>query len=263
LRTAHNHIVPRPSCQSACFPQPQSKTAFARRPHISSTELVEVPVPCATCRGHSHFLRSFSISPFGANSRAARLLHSSPFRYHFIPFHSAAPHSITPFRNPHGFISFSQRWLKAVFPFLVYGYWIEDSEQNNISLVLVKMTSYWCCEYIPPFFKRSCITSIHQSSNPFYPQCQKRSFIVMHVLFILSLFLCLMAPIVRSCFSIFGSGVSRSIGSVLVGSFVCSFLISFLMYICFYNLTRLLVVINKLCASVTNDTTKLNRQKIN
>jgi hypothetical protein len=82
------------------------------------------------------------------------LLHSSPFRYHFIPFHSAAPHSITPFRNPHGFISFSQRWLKAVFPFLNYGYWNKNIEQINTSLVLVKMTSYWCCEYIPPFFQK-------------------------------------------------------------------------------------------------------------
>jgi hypothetical protein len=48
------------------------------------------------------------------------------------------PHFISPFRNPHGFISFSQRWLKAVFPFLVYGYLIEDFEQNNTFLVLVK-----------------------------------------------------------------------------------------------------------------------------
>jgi hypothetical protein len=28
---------------------------------------------------------------------------------------------------------FSQRWLKAVFPFLVYGYWIEDFEQIDTS----------------------------------------------------------------------------------------------------------------------------------
>ena len=102
----------------------------------------------------------------------------------------------------------------------------------------------------PLFFKRSCITSIQQSSNPFFPLCQKRSFTVMHVSFILSLFCCQKAPIVRLCFSNFGSGVSSSISSVLVGSFVCSFLISFLMYICFYNLTRLLLVINKLCASL-------------
>ena len=40
----------------------------------------------------------------------------------------------------------------------------------------------------------------------------------MHVSFILSLFPCLMAPIVRSYFSISGSGVSVSIGSGLVGS---------------------------------------------
>ena len=123
FRTAHNHIVPRPSCQSACFPQPQSKTACARRPHISSTELVEVPVPCATCRGHSHSLRSFSISPFGANSRAARLLHSSPFRYHFIPFHSAATHYITPFRNPHGSISFFPTLALGSFPFFLLLYY--------------------------------------------------------------------------------------------------------------------------------------------
>ncbi len=52
------------------------------------------------------------------------------------------------------FLRFFQRWLKAVFPFLVYGYWIEDFEQNNTSLVLVKMTSSWCCEYIPPFSQK-------------------------------------------------------------------------------------------------------------
>ena len=76
----------------------------------------------------SPVVQSLSISGFHlrSNSQTARLLHSSPFRYHFIPFHSAAPHSITPFRNPHGFISFSLRWLKAVFPFLNYGYWFED-----------------------------------------------------------------------------------------------------------------------------------------
>ena len=92
------------------------------------------PIPCATCRGHSHFLRSFFISPFGANSRSARACRSTS-----VPtVLSMLPHSITPFRNPHGFISFSQRWLRAVFPFLVYGYWIEDFEQNNTSLVRVK-----------------------------------------------------------------------------------------------------------------------------
>lgn len=51
-------------------------------------------------------------------------------------------------------LRFFQRWLKAVFPFLVYGYWIEDFEQNNTSFVLVKMTSSWCCEYIPPFSQK-------------------------------------------------------------------------------------------------------------
>ena len=71
----------------------------------------------------------------------------------------------------------------------------------------------------PLFLKRSCITSIQQSSSPFFPQCPKRSFIVMHVSFIPSLFRCLKAPIVRSCFSIFGSGVFVSIGSGLVGEF--------------------------------------------
>jgi hypothetical protein len=49
---------------------------------------------------------------------------------------------------------FFQRWLKAVFPFLTYGYWIEDFEQNNTSSVLVKMISSWCCEYIPPFSQK-------------------------------------------------------------------------------------------------------------
>jgi hypothetical protein len=64
------------------------------------------------------------------------------------------PHYISPFRNPHGSISFSQRWLKAVFPFLNYGYWIEDFGKNNTSLVLLKMTSYCCCAYIPPFSQK-------------------------------------------------------------------------------------------------------------
>ncbi len=41
----------------------------------------------------------------------------------------------------------------------------------------------------------------------------------MRVISIPSLFRCLKAPIVRSCFSIFGSGASVSIGSVLAGSF--------------------------------------------
>jgi hypothetical protein len=72
----------------------------------------------------------------------------------FLRFLSMLPHYISPFRNPHGSISSFQRWLKAVFPFLVYGYWIADFEQNYTSLVLVKMTSYWCCEYIPPFSQK-------------------------------------------------------------------------------------------------------------
>ena len=119
LRTTHKHFVSSSLMpKSLSFPPP-SKTSCARRPHISSTELVEVPVPCATCRGHSHFLRSFFISPFGANSRAARLLHSSTFRYLFIPFHSAAPHSITPFRNPHGSISFFPTLALGSFPFFI------------------------------------------------------------------------------------------------------------------------------------------------
>jgi hypothetical protein len=64
------------------------------------------------------------------------------------------PHSISPFRNPHGFITFFPTLALGSFPFLVYGYWIEDFEQNNTSLVLLKMTSYWCCEYIPPFSQK-------------------------------------------------------------------------------------------------------------
>ena len=89
---------------------------------FSNANQKSAPVPCATCRGHSHFLRSFFISPFGANSRAARLLHSSPFRYHFIPFHSAAPHYITPFRNPHGSISFFPTLALGSFPF--FSLWV-------------------------------------------------------------------------------------------------------------------------------------------
>jgi hypothetical protein len=99
--------------QTLCQLVPHAKKFVFSNPNQKppAQSSVDAPVPCATCRGHSHFLRSFSISPFGANSRAARLLHSSPFRYLFIPFHSAARHSITPFRNPHGSISSIHRWL--------------------------------------------------------------------------------------------------------------------------------------------------------
>jgi hypothetical protein len=58
----------------------------------------DAPVPCATCRGHSHFLRSFFISPFGANSRAARRTNSKKLR------------------NPRFFFVFLPPWLKAAFP---------------------------------------------------------------------------------------------------------------------------------------------------
>ena len=74
---------------------------------FSNANQKSAPVPCATCRGHSHFLRSFFISPFGANSRAARACRSPPY----LRFLSMLPHYISPFRNPHGSISFSQRWL--------------------------------------------------------------------------------------------------------------------------------------------------------
>jgi hypothetical protein len=64
---------------------------------------VDVPVPCATCRGHSHFLRSFFISPFGANSRAAR-----PFRSpSYLRFLSMLPHFSQSFRRA--------TWLPFVF----------------------------------------------------------------------------------------------------------------------------------------------------
>lgn len=95
--------------QTLCQLVPHAKqfvfsNAYQKPPAQSS---VDVPVPCATCRGHSHFLRSFFISPFGANSRSARAFRSPPY----LRFLSMLPHFISPFRNPHGFISFSQRWL--------------------------------------------------------------------------------------------------------------------------------------------------------
>ena len=49
---------------------------------------------------------------------------------------------------------FFQRLLMAVFPFKIYGYWNKNIEQIITSLVLVKMNSYWCCEYIPPFSQK-------------------------------------------------------------------------------------------------------------
>jgi hypothetical protein len=58
----------------------------------------------------SPVVQSLSISGFHlrSNSQTARLLHSSPFRYLFIPFHSAAPHFSQPFRIA--------TWLPFVFP---------------------------------------------------------------------------------------------------------------------------------------------------
>ena len=131
--------------QTLCQLVPHAKQFVFSNPNQKT-----LPVPCATCRGHSHFLRSFFISPFGANSRAARAFRSPPY----LRF---SPCSHTPFRHFATLMApfrFLQRWLRAVFPFLFYVYWIEDFEQNNTSLVLVKMTSYWCCEYIPPFSQK-------------------------------------------------------------------------------------------------------------
>jgi len=136
--------------------------------------------------------------------------------------------SLSHFHAPTLYYAISQpSWLHFVFPTLALGsfpffnlwvldwrFWAEQhffcSCENDFLLVL------WI--HSPFFLKRSCITSIQQSSNPFFPQCPKRSFIVMHVISILSPFRCQSAPIGRPCFSIFGSGVSASIGSVLVGS---------------------------------------------
>jgi hypothetical protein len=53
---------------------------------------------------------------------------------------------MTPFRFPNT--------GSRQFSLFSYGYWIEEFEQNNNSLVLVKMTYYCCCEYIPPFFQK-------------------------------------------------------------------------------------------------------------
>ena len=68
---------------------------------FSNANQKSAPVPCATCRGHSHFLRSFSISPFGANSRAARACRS-PSYLRFSPCsHTSLRHFATlmaPFR---------------------------------------------------------------------------------------------------------------------------------------------------------------------
>ena len=132
--------------------------------------------------------------------------------------HTSVSHSVV----LHGFLSFFPTLAQGCFPF--FSLWVLDcrfwaelhffsSCENDFLLVL------WI--HSPFFFKRSCITSIQQSSSPFFPQCPKRSFIAMHVSYILSLFRCLKAPIVRLCFSIFGSGVFVSIGSGLVGSLVC------------------------------------------
>ena len=90
---------------------------------LSSPNQKRAPVPCATCRGHSHFLRSFFISPFGANSRAARAFRSPPYLRFSQCSHTSVSHSVV----LHGFLSFFPTLAQGCFPFsffwltLVYG----------------------------------------------------------------------------------------------------------------------------------------------
>ena len=137
--------------------------------------------------------------------------------------------SLSHFHAPTLYYAISQpSWLHFVFPTLAQGcfsffsLWVFDwrfwAEQHFFSSC-EKWLPTGAVNTFPIFLKRSCITSIQQSSNPFFPQCPKRSFIVMHVISILKCFPCLMAPIAKPCFSIFGSGAFVSIGSVSVGSF--------------------------------------------
>ena len=81
----------------------------------SSEHQKTAPSPCAYCIGRPRYPPGslFGLPP-SLNSRTSRVLHSSSFRAS-IRFHSALPHSIAPFRNPHGYISFSQHTCSRLF----------------------------------------------------------------------------------------------------------------------------------------------------
>ena len=113
---------------------------------FSNANQKPAPVPCATCRGHSHFFRSFFISPFGANSRSARA-------------HTSVSHSV----GLHGFLSFFPTLAQGCFSF--FNLWVLDwrllakhhffsSCENEFLLVL------WIHS---PFFSKGHVS--HQSSS--------------------------------------------------------------------------------------------------
>ncbi len=87
---------------------------------LSNANQKHAPVPCATCRGHSHFLWSFFISPFGANSRAARACRSPPFLRFSPCSHTSVSHSVV----LHGFPSYFPTLAQGCFPF--FSLWVLD-----------------------------------------------------------------------------------------------------------------------------------------
>ena len=88
--------------QTLCQLVPHAKQFVFSNPNQK-----HAPVPCATCRGHSHFLWSFFISPFGANSQSARA-------------HTTVSHSV----ELHGFLSFFPTLAQGCFSFL--SLWVLD-----------------------------------------------------------------------------------------------------------------------------------------
>ena len=82
---------------------------------FSNANQKHAPVPCATCRGHSHFLWSFFISPFGANSQSARA-------------HTTVSHSV----GLHGFLSF--------FPTLAQECYDKNKKKINFLFQLLKLS---------------------------------------------------------------------------------------------------------------------------
>ena len=124
------------------FPFLSSYPQKLRKALVRTAQVASCQVPVHFCLPPSLQLADGSLATFI----------SIPLSLHSVSFGSPTLHYAI--SQPSWFHFVSPRWLKAVFPFFIYGYWIKDYEQIISFLVLVKMTSYLCCEYNPPFSQK-------------------------------------------------------------------------------------------------------------